>query len=536
MSVQAESQPVLIAGEWRASSGSRRFHAVNPLSRQSIPTEFPLSSWEDCDRALDAAATAFELLRQVPEAHIAAFLEHYAAEIEERAAAIAAQAHLESGLALSPRLRDVELPRTVNQLRQAADAARDGSWRMPTIDSRANIRSYLAPIGPVAVFGPSNFPLAFGSVSGGDFAAAIAAGNPVIAKAHPQHPGTARLLAEAALDALNHADLPCGAVQLIYNLDREDGKRLVSDPRIAATAFTGSRSAGLALKQVADQQGKLTFLELSSVNPVVILPGAIAERATDIAEELCASALLGAGQFCTNPGLVLMLAGEETEAFISLVARRFDGSPPGTLISAGTLASLEASVESLRQAGAVLATEAVHEGRSDFSRPNTLLRASARQFLEAPAEFQTEAFGNASLVVVADDVPQLEAVIGSLEGNLTGCVYSAENGRDDMAYDRLADALRLKVGRLLNDKMPTGVAVSPAMHHGGPFPATGHPHFTAVGIPASLRRFAMLQCFDGVRPRRLPPALRDENPGGLMWRQIDGQWTRDSVQQAAHMK
>lgn len=529
MSDHAGTQPVLIGGKWRASTGSKTFHAMNPANRQAIPTAFPVSSWDDCDCALDAAAEAFESLRNLSGLQVSDFLERYATEIEERASAIVSQAHLESGFAVAPRLRDVELPRTVDQLRQAANAARDGSWRMPTIDSRANIRSYLAPIGPVAVFGPSNFPLAFGSVSGGDFAAAIAAGNPVIGKAHPSHPATAQLFAEAAVTALDGAGMPRGAVQLIYKLDREDGKRLVSDPRIAATAFTGSRSAGLELKQAADAKGKLTFLELSSVNPVVILPGAIKERAADIAQEFCTSALMGAGQFCTNPGLVLMLASEATEALISQIARSFDSAPSSTVMSEGILASLESSVETLRQAGAVLATNAVRDDRPDFSRPNTLLRASAIEFLKSPTEFQTEAFGNAALIVVADDVPQLEAVLAALEGSLTGCIYSAVGGQDDETYDRLAAVLRPRVGRLLNDKMPTGVAVSPAMHHGGPFPATGHPHFTAVGIPASLRRFGMLQCYDGVRQHRLPPALGDANPNGTMWRLIDGEWTRGDV-------
>jgi NADP-dependent aldehyde dehydrogenase len=520
--------PVLIAGQWRAAQSTGTFHAENPATGETLPEEHPISAWADCDAALSAAAQAAIEMRSTPPGKIAAFLNRFAERIESRASEIVERAHIETALPKSPRLAEVELPRTTGQLRQAA-AALDGSWAMPTIDTKLNIRSLLAPLGPVWVFGPNNFPLAFNSVAGGDFAAAIAAGNPVIAKANTSHPGTSRLLAEEAFVALAESGLPPAAVQLIYRTAHADGERLAADPRTAALAYTGSRAAGLKLKAAADRAGNLSYMELSSINPVLMLPGALAERGVKLVDEFCSSALLASGQFCTCPSLVLLFAGPASEQFIAAARQKFDATPPAPLLSSGVLRSLEASVQKLRAAGAELLA-----GGSPLAGPghrfaNTLLRVSGEKFLAEPEELQTEAFGNASLLVVTRDAAEASAIINHLEGNLTGAIYSDTAGADDSLYTQLAPSLRARVGRLMNDKMPTGVAVTPAMNHGGPYPATGHPGFTAVGIPASLRRFAMLQCFDNVRPHRLPPALRNGNPTGKMWRLIDGQWTQESI-------
>ncbi len=526
-------QPVLIAGVWRQAHAQGSFQAENPSLRESIPEEYPVSDWQDCDEALTAAVEAAVTLRSTPGEQIAAFLEQFAERIEARKDALVEMAHAETALPKSPRLADVELPRTTGQLRQAAAAAREGSWTTPVIDTKNNIRSYYAPLGPVAVFGPNNFPFAFNSAAGGDFAAAIAAGNPVIAKANTSHPGTSRLLAEAAFEALQATQLPPATVQLLYRTSHADGERLVADPRIGATGYTGSRTAGLKLKAAADKAGKPIYLELSSVNPVVILPGALKSRLGEIADEFTTSCLMGAGQFCTNPGLVILFRSPQAEGFIATVIEKFNAAPCGTLLSQGVERSLAAGVETLRKAGATLLTgDAPGDGRG-YCRKNTLLHATGAQFLKDPYTFQTEAFGNASLLVTVDDVQQAAAVLEHLEGNLTGCIYSDRDGADDDLYNHLAPILRQRVGRLLNDKMPTGVAVSPAMNHGGPYPATGHPGFTAVGIPASLRRFAMLQCFDNVRSHRLPAALQDRNPNGQMWRYIDGRWTQGDVLETA---
>lgn len=521
--------PILIAGQWRPAAGAKTFHAENPRTLDSLPEAYPVSPWEDCHLALDAATAAARQLQQMPAEPRAAFLERYAERIAARAAELVEIASLETALAASPRLADVELPRTTDQLRQAAAAARDGSWALPTIDTRLNIRSCLAPLGIVLVFGPNNFPFAFNSVAGGDFAAAIAAGNAVIAKANTSHPGTTRRLAEEAALAARETGLPDATVQLLYRLDHEDGQRLAADRRVGATAYTGSRAAGLVLKAAADAAGKPIYLELSSINPVLVLPGALRERATKVAEDFTASCLLGSGQFCTSPGLVLLLAGPETAAFLEDIAARFRAAPVQTLLSSRVAQSLAASIERLRSAGAQVLSGGQPGGGQGASHSNTLLRVTGEQFLKQAEQLQTEAFGNASLVVVATDVDELTRIIDRLEGNLTGTVYSHAGQDDESLYAELAPRLRGKVGRLLNDKMPTGVAVSPAMNHGGPYPATGHPGFTAVGMPAALRRFAMLACYDQVRQARLPPSLQDKNPNGQLWRSIDGVWSQGDV-------
>ncbi len=519
----AKTAPILVDGKWRASAGRETFQAMNPATGEMLADRYPVSTWEDCEAILSAAVAAAESLKKLGPEPIAAFLEDYAVRIEAKASELSALAAAETALPVEPRLAKVELPRTSGQLRQAAAAARSGSWAMPTIDTKLNIRSCYEPLGPVCVFGPNNFPFAFNSVSGGDFAAAIAAGNPVIGKANTSHPGTTRMLAELASEAIGATGLPAATLQLIYRLGHEDGARLVSDIRVGATGYTGSRHAGLALKDAADKAGKPIYLELSSVNPVVMLPGALAERGAELVDEFVGSALMGTGQFCTNPGLVLFEANSDTERFVAAVAEKYRSAPAGTLLSQGVRKSLTKAIETLTAAGAKLeAGGQAIEGRCSVS--NTLLTVSAKKFLSNPHVFQTEAFGNATLFVIAESQSEIVSVLKALEGNLTGCVYSAKSGADDAAYDAVAPVLATKVGRLLNDKMPTGVAVSPAMNHGGPFPATGHPGFTAVGIPASMIRFGKLTCYDNVREARLPKLLRDASPSANTWRYIDGTW------------
>lgn len=521
--------PVLIAGQWRPAQAAGTFHAENPATGERLPAEFPTSAWADCDDALNAAAEAATVLRATPPEQIAKFLTRYVERIEARSAELVEIAHQETGLPKSPRLATVELPRTTGQLRQAAAAALEGSWALPTIDSKLNIRSALEPLGPVCVFGPNNFPYAYNGVAGGDFAAALAVGNPVIAKAHPTHPATSHALAEEAFAAVRETGLPPATVQMIYNIALEDGLRLVADPRLGAVGFTGSRAAGLKLKAAADAVGKPVYVELSSLNPVVILPGALAERGTKIVDEFVGSCLMASGQFCTNPGLVILMADGGTEKFITAVVEKFAAAPVAPLLSAGVASGLQGNLQKLQAAGAQLVTGGQSVAGPGYRFNNTLLRVSGDAFLAAPEQLQTEAFGNASLFIVVRDAAQLTAIIEQFEGNLTGGVYSDTTGRDDALYARVAPRLRRRVGRFFNDKMPTGVAVSPAMNHGGPFPSTGHPGFTAVGMPASLRRFAMLACYDNVRPDRLPASLRNRNPNGKMWRLIDGRWTQEDL-------
>lgn len=526
--VSEQTQAILVGGKWQHSQAISHFQAANPATMQELPAQYPVSTWSDCEQVLDAAVAAAEELRRLPAARIAEFLEAFAAQIDASVDELAALANSETGLPVKPRLADVELPRTSGQLRQAAAAARSGSWAQATIDTKLNIRSCFEPLGPVIVFGPNNFPFAFNSVAGGDFAAAIAAGNPVIGKANTSHPGTTKLLAELAVKAAAETNMPAGIVQLIYRTSHADGERLVADPRVGAIGYTGSRRAGLALKSAADKVGKPIYLELSSVNPVVMLPGALKERGEALVEEFVSSVLMGCGQFCTNPGLVLTIESDASSQFIDGVTAKFTATPAGTLLSASVKSSLTSAIKTLTDAGCELLCggEAI-DGKCSVS--NTLLRVSGKDFLSDPEIFQTEAFGNASLMVVAANVDEAAAALAALEGNLTGSIYSAKDGSDEAAYAQIGPILAKRVGRLMNDKMPTGVAVSPAMNHGGPFPATGHPGFTAVGIPASLWRFGKLTSYDAVREARLPTLLQNKNPTGKTWRLVDLEWSTSDV-------
>jgi alpha-ketoglutaric semialdehyde dehydrogenase len=501
--------PLLIDGLWQPSSSSEYFQAENPALGEPLPERYPIATRDEVLAAVEAGVAAAEALRTTDGATIARFLEALADAIERSRDELVSLAHAESGLAKSPRLMEVELPRTTDQLRQAADAARSGSWRQPIRDEARGISSVRAPLGgPVVIMGPNNFPFAFNSVAGGDFAAALAAHNPVIVKANPGHPGTTLLLVRLADEAARSAGLHPATVQLLYHMPPEVGLELVAHPLIGAVAFTGSRRAGLALKAAADRGGRPIYLELSSVNPVVLLEGALAERGDAIAEEFFGSCTMGAGQFCTNPGFVVVPDSAAGRDFIARAQQRFSASEPGVLLGRGVRDGLVATVARLQEHGAALLCGGEPAPGAGYRFANTLLQVSGERFLQDPHELQSEAFGPVALLVAVRDTDQAAAVLRQLEGSLTGAIYSSTGGADEADYAAVEPILRQRVGRLLNDKMPTGVAVSPAMNHGGPFPATGHPGFTAVGIPTSIARFTALHCYDNVRPERLPPSLR----------------------------
>lgn len=523
-------QPVWIAGRWQPEpSPEGDIQSFNPRTGETLPPRFPISGEATVQAALAAGTEAAEKLRATDPERIAVFLERCADNLEGRADALAQSAHIETGLPVEPRLKNVELPRTVNQLRQAATAARERSFCEPRIDTKNDIRSMRGPLGgPVAVFGPNNFPFAFNAVMGGDFAAALAAGNPVIAKAHPAQLSTTRLLAEAAAEAVSHSGMPAASVQLIYALPAEVGLDLVAHPRIGASAFTGSRRAGLALKAAADRAGKPIYLELSAINPLFILPGALRERGASIAKELAASCTLGTGQFCTKPGISILPEGPAAEAFIAEMRGALEAAPSGALFGPSSAANISESLASWVSHGASVLVGG-HPKGPGFGFENTLALVSGSRFLEHSRALQAEAFGPVHLLVLASGAEQMTAIAGALHGSLTGAIFSDRQGEDEILARMIEPRLRQRVGRLLNDKMPTGVAVSPAMNHGGPFPSTGHPGFTSVGIPASIVRFTALYCYDAVRPERLPPELGDHNPTGRVWRSIDGQWSQADV-------
>lgn len=521
-------EPVLIDGAWRAATSVGSFSAVNPATGESLPATFPVSGIADVEAALDAGVQAARELRDTQPEAIAGFLDAFGEGLLTNRDALVASAAEETGLPAEPRLNTVELPRTADQLHQAAAAVRNRSWVTATIDTGARIRSMFRPLGkPVAVFGPNNFPFAFNSVSGGDFAAAIAAGNPVIAKAHSSHPMTTKLLTEIAHSSATAAGLPRATVQLIYRLRHLDGASFAGHPKLGAIGFTGGRRGGLSLKGPADEAGVPIYLEMSSVNPVFLLQGALEERGDEIASEFVGSCTLGAGQFCTNPGLVIVPTSREGDAFVEATVSMFTARDPGTLL--GGPGHITGAVDTLVAAGAeVLVGGSAVDGDA-FQFANTILTVSAAAFVDNPVSLQTEAFGPVSLIVRARDATEMAAIAGALEGNLTGGIYSASSSVDDDAYAVIEPELRQHIGRLLNDKMPTGVAVSPAMNHGGPYPSTGHPGFTAVGIPGSIHRFAALHSYDNVADHRLPTELRDANPTGEMQRFIDLRWTTDDV-------
>lgn len=523
-------QPLLIDGAWRAALEPRgSFRAEDPTSGEAIGAAFPICGAADIQAALTAAVHAADELATVPAERIAAFLDAYANAIDADIDTLVALAHAETALPKEPRLAKVELPRTSGQLRQAAHAMRQYSWTQPVIDTATGLRSHYASLSkPVLIFGPNNFPFAFNAIAGSDFASAIAARNPVIAKAHPSHPATSERLAQWAHAALLQTGLPAASVQMLYEFDHALGAALAGDARLGAIGFTGSRTGGLALKAAADAAGVPAYVELSSVNPVFLLPGVLAERAASLAQEFFASCTMGSGQFCTSPGIVVVPAGVAGDAFVKAATEHFAAATPNVLFSRAVLEHLERSVASLRSAGATCLTGGASAAPGYRYQP-TLLSVDAAQFLREPRALQTEAFGPVSLVLRATDVAQMVELARAFEGNLTGTLYRAQNGSDDIAWQQVAHALRPRVGRLINNKMPTGVAVSPAMNHGGPYPSTGHPGFTAVGMPSAIRRFAALHCYDNVPQSQLPTDLRDHNPSGIA-RLVDGQWRVDDLQ------
>ena len=507
---------ILLAGEWvDGPTESPTFQPFNPSTGQPIERDFPITPLAQLEQMAMAGASAAEDMEEVDPDRIGDFLDVYADILEANRDDICAAAHEETGLPLDTRLKAIEFNRMTNQLRQAAVAARDvsaTSWRQPLIDEDTNIRSGMGPLGgAVFIIGPNNFPLAFNAISGGDFAAAIAAGNPVIAKGHPLHPETSRRLADCALNALGKVGLPPATVQFFHHCSPEDGKALLEHPAVSALAFTGSKASGLALKAVADAKGKPACLELSSVNPVFFLPGSIAERGEDIAGEWAGSITLGGGQFCTSPGIGFAI-GADAARLAEGVGNQFADSQEHVLFSDSLVTELNQGIELMQQAGAELLCGGRASDAPGFRWPATLLRVDGDTFERNYEVLSAERFGPAALLVELADLEQGLRIAARLEGQLTATIYAG--GGDDEAFDALAGPLRVRCGRFLQNKMPTGVAVVDSMVHGGPYPATGHPGFTAVGLPTSVVRFAMRRCWDGMSSDRLPAWLRSSITAG----------------------
>ncbi|WP_437937008.1 aldehyde dehydrogenase (NADP(+)) [Sorangium sp. So ce341] len=474
----------------------------------------------EIDAAARAAAAAAQAFADLAPELRARFLETAADEIMALGEPLIQTAHRETGLPIA-RLEG-ERGRTTGQLRLFAAVVREGSWVDARIDPalpdrkplpRPDLRRMLRPIGPVAVFGASNFPLAF-SVAGGDTASALAAGNPVVVKAHPAHPGTSDLVASALRSAVQKAGLPAGVFGMVHGASPEVSLLLVRHEAIQAVGFTGSTRAGRALCDAAAARPRPipVFAEMSSINPLVVLPGALRERRDAIAEGLTNSCTLGVGQFCTKPGLVLGLASPEWDAFARSVADRARAIAPGVMLHAGIQESFDRSVRELK--GVEWLTDAGAR----------VARVSAADFARQP-QLAHEIFGPYALLVTASGRGELLQLLGALEGQLTATLHGT--AEDLAAAQDLVDVLGRVAGRLVFNGYPTGVEVSHAIHHGGPYPASSDVRFTSVGT-AAIFRFARPVCYQSCPPALLPPALRDENPLGIS-RLVDGQATRDPV-------
>lgn len=520
----------LIAGAAGGENGTT-FQAISPLNHQPLAPGFHEASLAEVNRALDAAATAFQVYRTVVPERRAEFLDAIAVEIELLGDALLERCHRETGLPLA-RLSG-ERVRTCGQLRLFAEVVREGSWVDARIDTalparqplpRPDLRRMLLPIGPVVVFGSSNFPFAF-SVAGGDTASAFAAGCPVVVKAHRAHPGTSELVAGAIVRAIRRCGLPDGIFSLLHGSGATMGVAMVRHPATRAVGFTGSHTAGRALFDAAAARPSPipVFAEMSSLNPVFLLPGALRERAPAIAQGFVASFTLGVGQFCTKPGLVFLRRGAEADAFLDLLRTAVGSAACGTMLTPGIR---EAFVTNRDQVAAVpgvnpLAVAGAAPRAERTEAQPSLALTTAEIFLREPA-IATEAFGPFAVIIVAENDEELRRCAEHIEGQLTATVHLAD--ADGATARPLFALLQQRAGRLVVNGFPTGVEVCPAMHHGGPYPATTDVRFTSVGT-AALLRFARPVCFQNFPIGELPPELAPENPRRIM-RLVNGQLTR----------
>ncbi|MGB7361580.1 MAG: aldehyde dehydrogenase (NADP(+)) [Rhodococcus sp. (in: high G+C Gram-positive bacteria)] len=503
-------------------------HGIDPSSGAELDPAYRHATLTDVDAACDAADRAFDAYRATTSEDRARFLEEIADNIEQLGDTLVDRAATESGLPVG-RITG-EVGRTSGQLRLFASTLREGSWNGARIDParpdrtplpRADIRQRMVPLGPVVVFGASNFPLAF-SVAGGDTASALASGSPVIVKAHDAHPGTSELVGHAIARAASATGMPDGVFSLLYGDGRTIGIALVTDPRVKAVGFTGSRSGGTALVRAAASRPEPipVYAEMSSINPVFLLPGALNTRAADLASAFVGSLTLGSGQFCTNPGLVIAQSGPDFDAFVAAASEAVSTSSPTTMLTPTIAQSYTTGVDALAADADTVARGA------DSDAPNScraaLFCTDARTFLDRET-LQAEVFGASALVIRCENADEVTDVARRLEGQLTATVH-ADNADHDAA-GVLLRILELKAGRILFDGWPTGVEVGHAMVHGGPHPATSDSRTTSVGSRA-IERFLRPVAYQDVPHDLLPTPVADGNPDGI-WRRIDGALTRD---------
>lgn len=508
--------------------------AVNPVTGKTLEGEFVPATTDELNQALTLAQTAFVAYRKLSPFLRAGFLEAIADEILALGPALIERATKETAL---PEARLIgERGRTIGQLNAFSQLLREGSWVDAVIDlaqparepiPRPDVRRMLQPIGPVGVFAASNFPLAF-SVAGGDTASALAGGNPVIVKAHSGHPGTSELIAGALIAAAQKTGMPDGIFSMLHGSGQTVGQALVKHPALKAVGFTGSTYAGRTLFDIANKRPEPipVFAEMGSINPVLITPGALADRGSEIASLYAGSITLGTGQFCTNPGLIIGLDSEGLTRFIAALAKSISSILPTTMLNpdvySGFVQSLDKilSQEGIQPDGASLKTPASdrHEARP------TVASVAGKLFLSNP-HYRAEVFGPFSLVVKCADKTELLAVVDSLEGQLTATVMAQES--EFKVFSDIIDILEQRSGRILFNGVPTGVEVCAAMQHGGPYPASTDARFSSVGTSA-VKRFMRPVAYQDWPQTALPDALKNENPLDI-WRLVDNQLTKDKI-------
>jgi alpha-ketoglutaric semialdehyde dehydrogenase len=519
---------------FREGAGSGNFlYATDPTTGQHLQPGFIPATAEEVDLAARLSAEAFDRYRRLSGKERGAFLRAVAAKIEAIADDIIERAAQETAL---PKARLLaETARTCGQLRLFAQLAEEGSWVNARIDPadpnrkpmpKADIRSMLHPLGPVVVFGASNFPLAF-SVAGGDTASALAGGNTVIVKAHAAHPGTSELVGRAVQESVRECGLSEGVFSLLFGSGSQVGIALMKHPLVKAGGFTGSRTAGRTLMDVAASRPEPIpfYAEMSSTNPVFILPGALHERAEAIATGLHGSFTLGAGQFCTKPGMVFLPQGADAESFTGKLRQLVVGSSPFHLLTSAIHSSYGSAIARRKgEANARLIAEAPPaDNNIGLAACSMLFETDAGSFLGSNLE--AEIFGPTTLLVRHSSRDQVLSIARSLEGHLTATIHGTE--QDLRHFADLIAILETKVGRIVFNGFPTGVEVTHAMVHGGPYPSTSDGRSTSVGTQA-IFRFTRLVCYQGFPDSALPAELKNANPLGI-WRMINGEMSRNSV-------
>jgi len=527
MSVEMPTSPglqgrSLIAGAVAAEAGGSVFHAYDPRDGRPLETMFHSAAIADVDNAVNAATDAYAAFAATSGQERGRLLRAIAEGIDSAAVGLIDQAHRETALP-RPRLTG-EVARTSGQLRLFAGVVEEGSCVMARIDTadpsrtppKPDVRSMLRPLGPVAVFGASNFPLAF-SVAGGDTASALAAGNPVVVKAHPAHPGTSELVGRIVAAAIQASGLPAGLFSLLFDAGYEVGSALVQHPGIRAVGFTGSFRGGRALMDLAAARPDPipVYAEMGSTNPVFVLPGALHERGAQLAEGLHGSFTLGGGQFCTKPGVVF-LPKVEAAGFVERLRSATEGGVAFPMLTE-TIASGYKKALAHREA---LRTAKGATGESGFSVQPVLLETTAAEFF-ADGSLAEEVFGPTTLVVHCDESAAMLRAAQSLQGHLTATILGTEKDLEENA--ELLQVLESKVGRVIFNAFPTGVEVCHAMVHGGPYPATSDGRSTSVGSQA-IFRFARPVAYQGLPESALPDALKGENPLKI-WRLWNGAWS-----------